>query len=111
MSKVKVLVFICLLVVGQGAFPDDSPEAMLQRGLYLSDLYNWTAARPYLIQAQQLFEAKGDQRNDLYAQLAAIRAGVQPIPLPERSYNLEHELATNPILQSDLGAPDVLPGR
>ena len=93
---------LCLLVYGTGAFSQDTPQAILQRGLYLSDLYNWTAARPYLIQARQLFETNGDKRNALYAQLAAIRAGAEPIPLPERSYRLAQELATNPILQSDL---------
>lgn len=103
MSKSSlVVVLFCLVVAGMTAFSEDSPEAALQRGLYLSDLYNWTAARPYLVQAQQLFEASGDKRNALYAQLAAIRAGVEPIPLPERSYKLTQELATNPILQSDL---------
>jgi CHAT domain-containing protein len=91
-----------LLVAGTTGFSEESPEAALQRGLYLSDLYNWTAARPYLIQAQQSFEATGDKRNALYARLAAIRAGAEPIPLPERSYKLAQELATNPILQSDL---------
>ena len=91
-----------LLVYSTGAFSQDTPQAILQRGLHLSDLYNWTAARPYLIQARQLFEASGDKRNALYAQLAAIRAGAEPIPLPERSYKLAQELATNPILQSDL---------
>ena len=102
-SKFRNLVtLVCLLVYSTGAFSQDTPQAILQRGLYLSDLYNWTAARPYLIQAKQLFEANGDKRNALYAQLAAIRAGAEPIPLPERSYKLAQELATNPILQSDL---------
>ena len=79
----------------------DTPEAILQRGLYLSDLYNWTAARPYLIKAKQLFETSGDKRNALYADCAAIRAGADPIPMMERSYKLAQELAANPILQSD----------
>ncbi len=94
--------FLCLLVYATGALAQDTPEANLQRGLYLSDLYNWTAARPYLVRAKQLFEASGDKRNALYAQLAAIRAGAEPIPLPERSYKLAQELSTNPTLQSDL---------
>ena len=102
-SKFRNLVpLVCLLVYSTGAFSQETPQAILQHGLYLSDLYNWTAARPYLIQAKQLFEASGDKRNALYAQLAAIRAGAEPIPLPERSYKLAQELATNPILQSDL---------
>ena len=102
MSKRKiVVVLICLLIPTPSLFSEDTPEAVLQRGLYLSDLYNWTAARPYLIKAKQLFESSGDKRNALYADCAAIRAGADPIPMMERSYQLAQELAANPILQSD----------
>lgn len=80
---------------------ENTAETLLQRGLYFSDLYNWVAARPYLIKAQQLFETGGDKRNALYAELGAIRAGAVPASLPELSYKLTQELATNPILQSD----------
>ena len=96
-----VVVAICLLTLTGFTLAEDSAEDSLQQGLHFSDLYNWTAARPYLINARKMFEAKGDKRNALYAQLAAIRAGVDPIPLPERSYQLEQELSGNPILQSD----------
>jgi hypothetical protein len=102
MSKPRVVVvLIYLLLRAVSLSCQDTPEATLQRGLYFADLYNWTAARPYLIKAKQLFEASGDKRNALYAELAGIRAGVAPIPLPERSYKLAQELAVNPILQSD----------
>jgi hypothetical protein len=57
---------------------ENTAETLLQRGLYLSDLYNWVAARPYLIKAKQLFETGGDKRNALYAELGAIRAGAVP---------------------------------
>ena len=96
-----VVVLIWLLIPAVPLFSQDTPEAILQRGLYLSDLYNWTAARPYLIKAKQLFESSGDKRNALYADCAAIRAGADPIPMMERSYQLAQELAANPILQSD----------
>ncbi len=102
MSKRKiVVVLICLLIPTPSLFSEDTPEANLQRGLYFSDLYNWTAARPYIIEARQSFEARGDERNALYAYLAAIRAGAEPGALPELSYKLAQELAANPILQSD----------
>lgn len=102
MSKLRiVVVLIWLLAPAVWLFSEDTPEAILQRGLYFSDLYNWTAARPYLVKAKQLFEASGDKRNALYAELAAIRAGAEPVPLPERSYKLAQELTANPILQSD----------
>ena len=103
MSKLRiVVVLIWLLVPAMCLFSEDAPEAILQRGLYFSDLYNWTSARPYLVEARHLFEASGDKRNALYAQLAVIRAGAEPGSLPELSYKLAQELAANPILQSDL---------
>lgn len=83
------------------AFGDDKPEELLRRALYFGDLYNWRAARPDFTRAAELFEAAGDKRNALYARLGAIRAGANPAPIPVVSYQLEHELATNPILQSD----------
>ena len=102
MSKRRIIVvLICLLASAGSLLSEETPEANLQRGLYFSDLYNWTAARPYIIKARQSFEASGDKRNALYAQLAAIRAGAEPGALPELSYKLARELAANPILQSD----------
>ncbi|MBZ5658075.1 MAG: hypothetical protein LAO56_22670, partial [Acidobacteriia bacterium] len=79
----------------------DTPDTLLQRALYLSDLYNWHAARPYFTKSQQMFEAAGDKRNALYARLGAIRAGAEPAPIPKLSYMLDQELAADPLLQSD----------
>ncbi|HKW17578.1 MAG TPA: CHAT domain-containing protein [Terriglobales bacterium] len=79
----------------------DEAEAALQQALHFADLYNWNASRPYFTKAQQLFETAGDKRNALYARLGALRAGANPAPLTELSYELGQELATNPILQSD----------
>ncbi len=41
---------------------ENTAETLLQRGLYFSDLYNWVAARPYLIKAKQLFETRRRQK-------------------------------------------------
>jgi CHAT domain-containing protein len=99
-----VVVMICFLVTtvsNSRLLAEDTPETLLQRGLYFTDLYNWRAARPYFTRSQQMFEAAGDKRNALYAQLGAIRAGADPAPIPELSYRLDQELAANPLLQSD----------
>ncbi len=99
-----VVVMICFLVAtvsNSRLLAEDTPETLLQRGLYFTDLYNWHAARPYFTRSQQMFEAAGDKRNALYAQLGAIRAGADPAPIPELSYRLDQELAANPVLQSD----------
>ena len=99
-----ILVLIVGLMVatsGSAALADDTADTLLQRGLYLSNLYNWRAARPYFTKSQQLFEAAGDKRNALYARLGGIRAGADSAPIPELSYMLDQELAANPLLQSD----------
>ena len=80
---------------------ENSTVALLQRGLYFSDLYNWPAARPYLIRSRRLFETNGDKRNALYAELAVIRAGAETGSLSELSYGISHELTTNALLRSD----------
>jgi CHAT domain-containing protein len=97
-----LLLVVGLFVAASGsAVLDDTADTLLQRALYLSDLYNWRAARPYFTKSQQMFEAAGDKRNALYARLGAIRAGADPAPIPKLSFMLDQELATNPLLQSD----------
>src|SRR6266849_9301220 len=98
-----LLLVVGLLVAASGsaALADDTADTLLQRALYFSDLYNWRVARPYFTKSQQMFEAAGDKRNALYAQLGAIRAGADPAPIPELSYRVEQELAANPLCQSD----------
>src|SRR5229473_659289 len=99
-----VVLMICFLIAtvsNSRLLAEDTPETLLQRGLYFTDLYNWHAARPYFTRSQEMFEAAGDKRNALYAQLGAIRAGADPAPIPELSYRLDQELAANPLLQTD----------
>src|SRR5260370_33227673 len=98
-----LLLVVGLLVAASSSvvLADGTADTLLQRALYLSDLYNWRAARPYFTKSQQMFEAAGDKRNALYARLGAIRAGADPAPIPELSYMLDQELAANPLLQSD----------
>jgi CHAT domain-containing protein len=97
-----ILVFGLLVAPSSSAvLADDPGETQLHRALYFSDLYNWRAARPYFEKSQQLFEAEGDKKNTLYARLGAMRGGADPAPLPKLSYELDQELASNPLLQSD----------
>src|SRR6202158_1596924 len=98
-----ILLIVALLLAASSSsvLADDTADTLLQRALYLSNLYNWRAARSYFTRSQQLFEAAGDKRDALYARLGAIRAGADPAPIPELSYMLDQELAANPLLQSD----------
>jgi tetratricopeptide (TPR) repeat protein len=107
-SKRRIRRIILLPVVGllvaassSAVLADDSADTVLQRALYLANLYNWRAARPYFTKSEQMFEAAGDKRNALYAHLGAIRAGGDPAPIPELSYRLDQDLAANPLLQFD----------
>src|SRR6202158_1134114 len=98
-----ILLIVALLLAASSSavLADDTADTLLQRALYLSNLYNWRAARSYFTRSQQLFEAAGDKRDALYARLGAIRAGADPAPIPELSYKLDQELAADPLLQSD----------
>ena len=98
-----ILMVVGLIVVtsSSAVLADDGADALLQRALYFSDLYNWHAARPYFTKSQRMYEAAGDKRNALYARLGAIRAGAEPAPLIKQSFMLGQELAANPLLQSD----------
>ena len=97
------LLVVGLLAISSGSvvFAEDTADTLLKRALYLSDLYNWHAARPYFTRSRQMFEAAGDKRNALYARLGAIRTGAEPAPIPRLSYMLDQQLAADQLLQSD----------
>src|SRR5260370_10295042 len=98
-----LLLVVGLLVAASSSvvLADGTADTLLQRALYLSDLYNWRAARPYFTKSQQMFEAAGDKRNALYARLGAIRDRAGPAPIPKHSLLLHQELAPKPRLQSN----------
>src|SRR5271154_4516014 len=74
------------LLKDAGRPADGEAGTLLERALHFADLYNWHSSRPYFTRAQQLFDATGDKRNALYAQIGAIRAGEDPAPIMELSY-------------------------
>ena len=81
--------------------PSDDPDALLKQALHFGDLYNWADAGPLFTEAEQLYVARGDKRNALYAHLGRIRSTMEQLSLPEVSEQLENELESNPLLQSD----------
>jgi CHAT domain-containing protein len=64
-------------------------------------LYNWSDAAPLFSRAEQLYTARGDTRNALYAKLGGIRSTMEQVSLPEASEELGEELDRNPVLQTD----------
>ena len=81
--------------------PSDDPDVLLKQALHYGDLYNWADAAPMFTEAEQLYSARGDNRNALYAHLGRIRSTMEQLSLPEVSEELGAELDKNPLLQAD----------
>ncbi len=79
----------------------DDPDVLLKQALRYGDLYNWADAASLFTQAEQLYSARGDSRNALYAHLGRLRSTMEQLSLPEVSEELGTELNKNPLLQSD----------
>ena len=90
---------ICMVAHGQATA--DDPDVFLKKALHMGDLYNWADAAPLFTEAEQLYKARGDSRNELYAHLGRIRSTMEQLSLPEVSADLGAELDKNPLLQTD----------
>ncbi len=101
--RVAIYIFLCGMaytIVQAQTTPDD-PDVLLKKALHLGDLYNWADAAPLFTQAEQLYSARGDSRNALYAHFGRIRSTMEQLSLPEVSEELGAELDKNPLLQSN----------
>ena len=101
--RVAISIFLCGLACGfaQAQTTTDDPDVLLKKALHLGDLYNWADAAPMFTEAEQLYAARADNRNALYAHLGRIRSTMEQLSLPETSEELGTELDKNPLLQSD----------
>src|SRR5437764_12386091 len=103
LKRVVILIFLgaAVSVSIRAKSPSDDPDALLKRALHFGDLYNWADAGPLFVQAEELYAARGDKRDALYAHLGRIRSTMEQLSLPEVSEELENALEGNPLLQSD----------
>ncbi len=101
--RVAICIFLCgvAYTFAQAQSTSDDPDVLLKKALHLGDLYNWADAAPLFTEAEQLYAARGDNRNALYAHLGRIRSTMEQLSLPEVSEELRAELDQNPLLQSD----------
>src|SRR5258707_15080189 len=90
---------VCIFAHAQATA--DDPDVLLKQALRYGDLYNWADAASLFTQAEQLYGARGDSRNALYAHLGRLRSTMEQLSLPEVSEELGVELDKNPLLQSD----------
>src|SRR5437016_8532590 len=101
--RVTICIFLCGVAwtFAQAQTATDDPGLLLKKALHLGDLYNWADAAPLFTEAEQLYAARGDNRNALYAHLGRVRSSMEQLSLPEASEELGAELDKNPLLQSD----------
>lgn len=52
----------------------NNPEVLIAEADRLAWLFNWPKAGPLYARAEELFEAKGGTRNEIYARVGRIRA-------------------------------------
>lgn len=90
---------VCLFTHAQTTAED--PDILLKQALRYGDLYNWADAASLFTQTEQLYSARGDSRNALYAHLGRLRSTMEQLSLPEVSEELGADLDKNPLLQSD----------
>src|SRR5258708_24677951 len=105
MSIRRIAIGMCLwwvvCIVADAQATADDPDVLLKQALHLGDLYNWADAAPLFTEAEQLYAARSDNRNALYAHLGRIRSTMEQLSLPEVSEELGAELDNNPLLKSD----------
>src|SRR5260370_9927360 len=101
--RVTICIFLCGVVwtCAQAQTATDDPDVLLKKALHLGDLYNWADAAQMFTEAEQLYAARGDSRNALYAHLGRIRSTMEQLSITEVSEELRVELDKNPLLQSD----------
>src|SRR5438046_2314637 len=103
LRTILISTFLCaaLLASARAQTSSDDPDVLLRQALHLGDLYNWADAAPMFTEAEQLYSARGDNRNARYAHFGRIRSTMEQLTLPEVSEELGAELDQNLLLQSD----------
>lgn len=76
------------------------PNKLLQEAERLAWLKAWTKAEPLYIQAEQLFKARGDTRDALFAEVNALRGELPRLAVPDVSERLADYLE-NPVVEHD----------
>src|SRR5258708_36008598 len=89
---------VCIFALAQATA--DDPDVLLKQAFHYGALYNWADAASLFAQAEQLYSARGDSRNALYAHLGRLRSTREQLSLPEVSGERGAELRRTPPLQS-----------
>jgi CHAT domain-containing protein len=79
----------------------NDPQRLLSEADRLALLGNWAKARPLFARAEQIYIARGDERNALYARIGKLRNDVEGSSYADASRYLDEQLR-RPIVQNDL---------
>jgi CHAT domain-containing protein/tetratricopeptide (TPR) repeat protein len=91
---------ILVTAVGGTAQSQRDPDVLLQEAERLAWLKAWTRAAPLYAEAEQLFTARGDPRNALFARINHLRGQLPTLPIADVSQQLAAFL-DDPVVQSD----------
>jgi len=86
--------------LSQNSVGETSPDLLLGEANRLAWLFNWPKAEPLYVRAEQLFKAKGDTRNEVYARIGRIRAQSETMSYVDVSQMIDKEIA-RPVTKSD----------
>jgi CHAT domain-containing protein len=104
-GRVCLSILTCLALTQASPKPvvaqdQTDPHALLQEADRLAWMKAWTKAGPLFAEARRQFEARGDRRNALYAEINQLRVQLPRLAVPDVSQRLEAYL-DDPLVQSD----------
>jgi CHAT domain-containing protein/tetratricopeptide (TPR) repeat protein len=94
-----LLAIVCLPPAVRAQDTDD-PQRLLAQAEQLAWMKAWAKAEPIYAEAQRLFEARGDHRNALYAEINVLRGELPHLSVADASMRLSAYL-DGPIAQTD----------
>lgn len=97
--RAAFLLAYLLLAVSGLAQPAD-PDKLLAEADRLGWMKLWARAEPLFVEAQKLFEARGEQVKALHAKVGSLRAQLPRLPAPDVSQELA-DLLDDPLVRDD----------
>ena len=99
-SRCAAVVVAWILVASPALAQPRDPAKLLAEADRLAWMKPWSRAEPLFVEAQKLFEARGDRLNALHAKVGHLRAQLPRLPAPDVSRRLG-DLLDDPLVQGD----------
>jgi CHAT domain-containing protein len=99
-GRVLVMALAALLAPSVPAQELQNPDRLLEEAERLAWLKAWARAEPLYAEAARLYAARGDRRNEVFAEINRLRGELPRLPVPVVSQRLA-EFLDDPIVQAD----------